>query len=275
MRLLAYHYVRDYLISVKFGVYKLRRHLGGYLAKTQVSRELLFEFFDGLRPIRAGWELRRVGNRGDGGYLIPDDLLEIAGCISPGVSDLMDFELQLSREFNIPSVLYDASIEIPPHTDQNIKFRKLFVGNTHKSNYVPLSETLADFPNSQDASLILQMDIEGDELLALGSLEESDLNKFRILVVEFHRLHDWKNQTVFQKLVLPLFTKISESFDIVHLHPNNCDGVFHVGGKIMPRALEITFHHKSRRRKEPSYALIPHPLDHPNSSEAPDLRLDF
>lgn len=267
--------MRDYLISVKFSAYKLRRHLGGYLAKTQVNRGLFLEFFDGLRPIKAGWELRRIGNRGDGGYLIPDDLLEIAGCISPGVSDLMDFELQLSREFKIPSVLYDASIEIPPHTDKNVKFRKLFVGNVHKPNYVPLSKTLDDFPNSQDASLILQMDIEGDELLALGQLEEKDLNKFRILVVEFHRLHDWQNQTVFQKLILPLFTKLGENFDIVHLHPNNCDGVFNVGRKTLPRALEITFHHKSRRKKVPSYASIPHPLDYPNSSEAPDIRLDF
>ena len=119
------------------------------------------------------------------------------------------------------------------------------------------------------------MDIEGDELLALGSLEESDLNKFRILVVEFHRLQDWQNQTVFQKLILPLFTRISDSFDIVHLHPNNCDGVFYVGGKTMPRALEITFHHKSRRRSVPSYVSIPHSLDNPNSSDVPDIRLDF
>jgi hypothetical protein len=260
---------------MKYSLYGLRRRLGGHLAKTQIDTELLLEFFSGLRPVETGWELRRIGNRGDGGYLVPDDLLDIAGCISPGVSEMMDFELQLSKEFNIPSALYDASIEVLPYTDQNIKFHKLFVGNVNKSNYLPLSKTLDDFPNSKEASLVLQMDIEGDELIALGSLEESDLNKFRILVVEFHRLQDWQNQTVFQKLILPLFTRISDSFDIVHLHPNNCDGVFYVGGKTMPRALEITFHHKSRRKSMPSYVSIPHSLDNPNSSDVPDIRLDL
>ena len=249
--------------------------MGGYFAKSNIDREYLLDFFTGLRPVTAGWELMRVGNFGDGGYLVPKDLLGVSGCISPGVSEIMDFELQLSKEFNIPSVLYDASIDGPPHGDRHIKFRKLFVGFNHGSNYLPLSKTLDEFPNAEDASLVLQMDIEGDELLALASLEESDLNKFRIMVVEFHRLQDWKNHTVFEKLVFPLFERLKSKFDIVHIHPNNCDGVFYVGRKIMPRALEITFHHKSRRKSMPSYVSIPHSLDYPNSSEAPDIRLDF
>ena len=106
-------------------------------------------------------------------------------------------------------------------------------------------------------------------------IKKFGINKFRILIVEFHRLQDWTNKTVFNQLVSPIFTKLKESFDIVHIHPNNCDGVFYFAGKFLPRAVEITFHNKSRRKKNPSTTLIPHLLDCPNSKEAPDIKLSF
>jgi hypothetical protein len=256
-------------------VYKVRRFLGGFLAKTKVEHSQWLKFVKALEPVEAGWELIRIGSLGDGGYLVPNDLSEITGCISPGVSEMMDFELQLSAEFKIPSVLYDGSIDSPPHQDLRISFHKLFIGDSGLENYVSLPKSLDEFPMASDSSLILQMDIEGDELTSLASLERVDLNKFRILIVEFHRLQDWTNKTVFNQLVSPIFTKLKESFDIVHIHPNNCDGVFYFAGKFLPRAVEITFHNKSRRKKNPSTALIPHPLDCPNSKEAPDIKLSF
>jgi hypothetical protein len=36
--------------------------------------------------------LIRLGADGDGGYLVPDDLEDVAACFSPGVDDRASFE---------------------------------------------------------------------------------------------------------------------------------------------------------------------------------------
>lgn len=44
-------------------------------------------------------ELIRIGGSGDGAYLLPDDLTAIDACFLPGVSTLVNFELQLAEDF--------------------------------------------------------------------------------------------------------------------------------------------------------------------------------
>jgi len=46
-----------------------------------------------LHPYQFGNGLIRIGPRGDGGYLVPDDLRDIQACFSPGVSTMSEFEL--------------------------------------------------------------------------------------------------------------------------------------------------------------------------------------
>jgi hypothetical protein len=241
----------------------------------RIGRREWRDFAQRLRPVNAGWELKRVGGSGDGSYLVPDDFEDLAGHISPGVSDLVNFELQLADDYGISSALFDASIEKLPVEHKKLTFHKKFIGSPLRKDYITLNETLENFPSSTRASLMLQMDIEGDELLALNQLKMEELDNFRILVIEFHRVQDWTNKTVFNHFVKPLFENIGELFDIVHLHPNNCDGEFYFAGFFFPRAVEITFHHKSRRRKDLTSAFVPHPLDYPNTLEVPDIKLKF
>ena len=46
-----------------------------------------------LRPMKCQKELIRLGPKGDGGYLIPNDLKGIKACFSPGVDQIFGFGL--------------------------------------------------------------------------------------------------------------------------------------------------------------------------------------
>ena len=43
-------------------------------------------------------ELVRLGNKNDGGYLVPNDLKDITACFSPGVDTTIQFEKDLSKK---------------------------------------------------------------------------------------------------------------------------------------------------------------------------------
>ncbi len=49
-----------------------------------------------LKPKYSDCQMKRFGGRGDGGYLIPDGLEGIGGCISPGVSAECSFDTQIA-----------------------------------------------------------------------------------------------------------------------------------------------------------------------------------
>jgi hypothetical protein len=256
-------------------LYEIRRNLGGIRPKRKVHKKRLLDLLIRLQPVNTGWELVRIGPPvGDGGYLIPNDLAGVNGCVSPGVSNMMDFELQLAQEFQIPSYLFDGSIKDVPTKHDLIKFSPKFIGSEINENFISLSTALESI-RGDAKELVLQMDIEGHEFGAISSLSKRELGAFRIIVIEFHRLQDWQNQLLFETLIEPVFLALLGSFDVVHVHPNNCDGVFYLGRKRIPRAIEITFHNKSRRKSPPVSCKIPHELDSPNSIEIPDIRLKF
>ncbi len=50
------------------------------------------ELINKLRPISCDKTLIRLGPKGDGGYLVPDDLEGIVACFSPGVGSISKFE---------------------------------------------------------------------------------------------------------------------------------------------------------------------------------------
>ena len=56
-----------------------------------VDVDVLKQFFDVIKPIQTNHNLIRVGGKGDGGYLIPDDLENIKVCFSPGVDVTANF----------------------------------------------------------------------------------------------------------------------------------------------------------------------------------------
>ena len=239
------------------------RKLGVYpaplLSKIEFIAALSF-----LRPISNGHELIRVGGISDGGYLVPNDLLGIAACISPGVAETMDFELDIWEKFRIPSLMYDASVEIPNRLNSGQKFIKKFVGASSTGSFVSMHEIIRNDLDSKDGDLIGQIDIESAEYTFLTSSSDTDLKRFRILVIEFHEIDRWIQKKYYLEIVEPLFARLFTMFDLVHAHPNNNGGGFKYKGKTVPNVIELTFHRKDRLINHLGYAKLPHKLDNQN-----------
>ena len=238
------------------------------LSKTQFFNALTF-----LRPINNGHELIRIGGKYDGGYLVPNDLLEISACISPGVAETMDFELDIWEKFNIPSFMYDGSVDIPQSINSGQKFFKKFVGPSTTSNEISMNQIIGTDLWNVSGDLIGQIDIESAEYAFLSAASDEDLNRFRIMVVEFHEVDRWIQKKYYFEIINPLFERLFRTFDLVHAHPNNNGGAFSYKGRVVPNVIELTFHRKDRIIENLGYAKLPHKLDNQNVIDKKGLKL--
>ena len=254
----------------------LRRSLGSHFAVKRISSSTWLSFWRSIAPIDNGHPLIRIGSQNDGGYLVPDDLNGISMCLSPGVSNIMDFEIQLLAEYNIPSILIDASVKEPELPSERMQFRSSFVGPFELENFITIELLCKELLERNFKPLyMLQMDIEGFEYSTLLATSLDTLMNFRISILEFHNLEEWVNEGFFESVIRPLFSALMEKFDVVHVHPNNCDGTFSFHGRQYPRALEITLHSKGRKISNSGYRELPHPLDANNSPVLPGISLRF
>jgi hypothetical protein len=259
--------VRSSLIGLcnQFGVQPSR------LADPKLLKSLLQE----IAPIDNGWPLIRVGPNSDSGYLLPNDLEGIRGCVSPGVCESWAFEQELESRFDIPSVMIDASVRPPVGLTTKQIFLEKWLGVIDDSDNISLQGLFRqiDFLNSGD--LLLQMDIEGAEYQTLLATTIEDLSRFRVMVIEFHYLQHLFNNFAFSSIFAPLFKKLTANHDVVHIHPNNETGIMRYKDIELPRTIEITFHRKDRSKGDFGRARIPHPLDFDNNPANNSLRLKF
>jgi hypothetical protein len=227
-------------------------------------------FLDLIRPVDAGLQLVRLGAAGDGGYLTPDDLDGVDFCFSPGVSNVADFEMDLAQR-GIKSFLIDYSIQTAPVNHPLIDFKRKFLGITNDEMYIRLDDwVMATAPKSTDN--ILQMDIEGAEYDVLFDVSAETLQKFRLLIIEFHHLDNLMLAGDF-KLFNLIFKKITKYFDVVHIHPNNCAKPYRYGEFEIPPIMELTFLRKDRVKQRIALSQFPHPLDHANVDHIADFAL--
>lgn len=232
----------------------------------------LAEFVHSVRPRATTTPLVRIGKPGDGGYLLPDDLEGMKILISPGVSTEVTFDSEMSKR-GLHSFMADASVDGPPVNDPNFHFFKKFV-DVHEDNLnMRLDSLCQKVPPELDGDRILQMDIEGAEYRVLLDLDEDNLKKFRIMVVEFHHLTrlfgEWQMQ-----IISATFRKLLRHHYVVHIHPNNVAPPTQRGGVSIPPVMEFTFHRKDRTTLvEGGKCLIPNPLDADNLPHRPAVVL--
>ncbi len=236
-----------------------------------------------LKPIITEHKLFRAGNQNkDGGYLMPDDLEGISACFSPGVAYTADFEVDMMKK-GIACYLTDGTVNKAPISGELVHFTK---NNLGRKNVSSLKRLFSSKPpqirldtwinsHSHDGDLILQMDIEGYEYEVFDSIDDKTLNKFRIIVAEFH---DFGNLLTYYKyskgdIIHRAFKKLADNFSVVHIHPNNANPS-HLWGKYeVPNLLEVTFLRKDRINSQKPVKKFPHPLDRANVHGYPDLVL--
>jgi hypothetical protein len=232
--------------------------------------EQVKELIKALRPVKTKFELIRVGGANDGGYLIPNDLEGITACFSPGVADTASFEIDLCKR-GIGSHLADGSVDGAPKGFTPLSFTKKYLDGYDDENNM----TLTAWMNKQLAIMgdyILQMDIEGGEYTTIVSTPVEILRRFRIICIEIHDIEVWFSPIAWNT-VSTFFAKLTQEFYVVHNHPNNNCGNVTVDGVLLPQVFELTLLRKDRSEALGFVEDLPHPLDAPNVTDKPELKL--
>jgi hypothetical protein len=237
------------------------------------ERDAVVRAIELLRPLPAGYGLLRIGAEGDGGYLLPHDLDGIEHCFSPGVAQMAEFELALADNFGMKCFLADNSVTGPPIDHPRFDFVRKHLGMRDDERRMRLESWITGkLGSATSADLLLQMDIEGSEFEVIIDTSDEILRRFRIMVIEFHRLQLLFNRDAVH-LLTAVFEKIARNFTVVHMHPNNYSRTYQSGDIEIPSVLEITFLRKDRVRQQVGALRFPHPLDRMNAAGRPDIIL--
>lgn len=228
------------------------------------------KLINSLKVYDLGHPLIRIGPKGDGGYLVPDLLKNIKVCFSPGVGKIYGFEIELLKR-GIKVYMVDNSVEKPNITYKNFEFIKKNIGS-YDDNIIMTLDSLVKYSTIKK-NFLLQMDIEGDEYSAINSLSESNLKKFKIMIIEFHHFEQILTKVGY-KVIENVLKKILKYFDVAHIHPNNCCGSFKIQNIIIPSTLEVTFLRKDFTLKKNKLNKLNHELDIKNVAFKDDIVLD-
>jgi hypothetical protein len=116
------------------------------------------------------------------------------------------------------------------------------------------------------------MDIEGAEYGVLLETDSTILEKFRIIIIEFHNFDNLLSADGFD-LIDIVFKKILKNFMVVHVHPNNYAAMKKYKNFVIPAVVEYTFMRKDRVKTMRPIEEYPHILDRPCSEFGADVPL--
>lgn len=208
------------------------------------STKELKEFLQNLFPVKIDKKLIRVGSKADGGYIIPDDLKDIEALFSPGVGTKQDFDFECANN-GIKVFMADASVDGPQNHHKNFLFEKKFIGALDNEEYMSIEQWVKNSNISNNSDLILQMDIEGYEYETVYSIPNDVMQRFRIIIIEFHQLDFLLNKFMYDKFK-NVFLKILQTHYCIHIHPNNCCQPVVKDDIEIPPVMEFSFIRKDR-----------------------------
>lgn len=216
-----------------------------------------------LHPLQPDTELVRLGPKGDGGYLVPEDLVGVKACFSPGVGDVAGFESDcVDRGMQV--FLADGSVDRPPQTNLSFRFTKKFVGAETNETCTTLADWVDSSLEDKCCDLLLQCDIEGGEYEMFLAVPPKLMQRFRVIVAEFHYM-DHLTLAGPLNIVARTFEKILLTHKPVHLHPNNCATPLKGWGLQIPPVMEFTFLRSDRINGNSYRHDFPHPDDYDNT----------
>lgn len=252
-----------------------------------------------LRPV-ACESLARVGNRNDGGYVVPVEAVTTADALlSFGLSHNWTFERDFKNR-NPGAIVhcYDHTVSLRTtllySLGQLVRFIVRFKGHylrractwidyllffqsdkvhfrqriwrDRQDNSVTIDDAFGRLP--ANCQTFVKMDIEGSEYRVLDDLLGHS-GSIVALAVEFHDVD------IVAGLFNSLIKKIKRDFFIVHIHGNNLGGVTPFSFPIAP---EITFLNKRFFKSDPPPSDRKYPvpgLDRPNYPELPEFAFEF
>jgi hypothetical protein len=166
----------------------------------------------------------------------------------------------------------DNSVDRPPVLDPLFYFEKKHIGLAEDATHTTL-ENWVERNGPFHSDLILQMDIEGGEYGVILDTSNDTFAKFRIIVIEFHNLSAMIAHPLSFNWLLVSFGKLLRRFDVVHIHPNNCNAPEMVAGYTIPPLMEFTLLRNDMISSRAPTTVFPHVLDRTNVPKHPDFAL--
>jgi hypothetical protein len=213
----------------------------------------------------------RCGIKKDGGYVIAELDGEYDCYISAGIGSEESFSRDFIIKYNIDksnSYGFDGTIGgYPYHYTKTIQFEKKNINSFNDDNNTDLVYLIDKYDH-----IFLKMDIEGGEYKWLSYLTETQLSKFKQIVIEFHGITDdsWKCSYTNKVKCLE---KLSKTHYIVHAHGNKYKKIVNK----IPEVIELTYVNKNYFSSVPQLNTQPLPipnLDYPNFGLG-DIDLNF
>jgi hypothetical protein len=222
-----------------------------------------------------GCTRRRYGNpRGDGGYVLLEDLLHRQTVISAGVGDQVSFDLALAdRGHDV--LMFDHTVAGPPREHPRFRFRRQGLAPPGEARAAMTSlDAIVDELGPGAGDLIVKMDIEGAEWSVLAAVPDAVLGRFAMIVLEVHGLDAIGEEAgrVPQRAVLG---RLAAGFTLFHVHANNFATTKAVRGLPVHPVMELCYARNDLVRRAPNRSVFPSAFDAPNSGTRPDTALWF
>ena len=106
----------------------------------------------------------------------------------PGSCSISGFESDCT-DLNIRVYLADTSEDAPALEPPLFEFSKKFLGGDAKGDFITPDQGVEESLKSTRCDLIIQLNIEGFEYEILDFASKELVNRFRIIVIEFHGLY--------------------------------------------------------------------------------------
>ncbi len=214
------------------------------------------------------YELVRLGNDTDGGYIFSNITDGFDLYISPGIGPIYDItsDKKFMDHFGITNyiTLDGTTTDFPNGHDPNYIAKNISFKNSE--NTTNLENEIKPYSN-----ILMQMDIEGGEWEWLQYCSYDNLMKFKQIVIEFHWTGYNPGDTIFLERLM-IFKKLIKTHRMVHAHGNNChQQATNIDGYIIPHALECTFVRKDYATDILSTVPTPLPIDIKNRSDWEDV----
>lgn len=244
---------------------------GKWAVDLSAARKNRDALWDELRPVSLkNCNLKRVGSKNDGGYLMCDNLIDGAETLySYGISDEDNWGCELATRLKVPVHQYDC---FTPHTPECAtgKF------DLHRECVGPRTETLKGKPfdtvtkqieknGDKGKRVLLKIDVEGAEWDSLLATSEAVLDKIEQMPMELHGVNEPR--------FLDLVRKLKRQFYLVSVHYNNY-ACTPRAEPLPARAYQVLFVNKRVAELDPSTpGRVPGtPPDAPDNPNAPDCQ---
>ena len=181
-----------------------------------------------------------LGKRRDGSYVLLDDFEKVKIAYSFGISKNVDFDLDLANR-GIDIFMYDHTINHLPLNNSRFHWKKIGLSGTENKNenMKTLEELLEINGHLPEENMILKMDIENSEWLALSDLSDSILKKFKYIVMEFHFPGNMTNKR--QKLIYEVLKKLHKYHQPFYFRCNFRQNVISFGNNRICALLEVSY----------------------------------